>query len=345
MKIGTRIKTLRITKFFLITLLSTTVCETTSLYADDQFKRAPWIGVSAGSSLLQPDASKIMHTIEKDTDAAVRAAIGLDLNHRFAAEISFSNLGQVSFSDGHFADYRLTGVDALAYVFANKKNRFHRQGLLPFLRLGVSKMSNRSDIDFRRENDTSIVIGAGAEYAFANGLSVRADLISFDADAHYAGLGLIYRFKRSSTGTRAQKELVSKNIVATQFPTNVETDANAHPDVMFYLNHHDLNADALKTVAMLSQKLKSNSKLDVTLTGFSNSSGDKQHNQTLSERRAQAVRSALIQSGIDESRISLMAKGETERFSSLGKPPGIWLNQRVEVQLITNREVLMEGRV
>jgi len=57
-------------------------------------------------------------------------------------------------------------------------------------------MYNETDIFYIRDNDYSLLVGAGIEYGFRNGLAARLDVTSFDADAHSAGLALLYRLGR-----------------------------------------------------------------------------------------------------------------------------------------------------
>jgi OmpA-OmpF porin, OOP family len=72
-------------------------------------------------------------------------------------------------------------------------------------------------------------------------------------------------------------------------------------------------------------------KLHVSVDGYTDSVGSDAYNQKLSMRRAEAARRYLVDKGIDESRISVRAMGESNPVASNSTADGRAENRRVEI--------------
>ena len=64
-----------------------------------------------------------------------------------------------------------------------------------------------------------LVLGLGAEYALRFGLGIRAEFISYDSDAQFGGLSLLYRFG----GRRQETKEPALNLPTIPTPKPVET--------------------------------------------------------------------------------------------------------------------------
>ena len=71
--------------------------------------------------------------------------------------------------------------------------------------------------------------------------------------------------------------------------------------------------------------------ISVDIVGYTDSRGDDGANQVLSEERAAAVLAALVDRGIDESRISAEGRGEADPIDSNETDEGRQRNRRVEI--------------
>ena len=71
----------------------------------------------------------------------------------------------------------------------------------------------------------------------------------------------------------------------------------------------------------------------VTILGYADSDADEEYNQKLSENRAKAVKEAIIQLGVNGSRIVTKGLGELAPFESNDTNDGKMLNRRVEINL------------
>lgn len=83
--------------------------------------------------------------------------------------------------------------------------------------------------------------------------------------------------------------------------------------VNFALNDYSLRPDAKSIIAeKVIGELKQDSRLYVTIKGYTDPLGDAEYNERLSRNRAQTVKDFLISNGIGESRIRTFSYGETQ---------------------------------
>ncbi|MCK9491468.1 MAG: OmpA family protein [Sulfurimonas sp.] len=79
--------------------------------------------------------------------------------------------------------------------------------------------------------------------------------------------------------------------------------------------------------------LKQNPTYDAEIIGHTDSVGRAEANMLLSQKRANAAKSALISEGIDESRLTSKGRGELEPVISNRTKEGRAANRRIEVKL------------
>ena len=78
------------------------------------------------------------------------------------------------------------------------------------------------------------------------------------------------------------------------------------------MNSSNLRAAAQGNLRDLTQSLEDYEGTDVLVVGHTDSTGDADYNQSLSERRADAARNHLVGSGLESDRVTAMGMGETE---------------------------------
>lgn len=88
--------------------------------------------------------------------------------------------------------------------------------------------------------------------------------------------------------------------------------------------------DTLNAVALVLNKYN---RTFVDINGHTDSTGGLQHNQALSERRADSVARHLAQSGVDSRRFAINGYGPSQPVASNSTPDGRALNRRVEIYL------------
>ncbi len=87
--------------------------------------------------------------------------------------------------------------------------------------------------------------------------------------------------------------------------------------VFFNVNSSCIQANQQPEIAMTAAQVKENAGATVLVQGYASKDGSKAFNQKLSERRAQAVKKALVQNGVPESSITTEGLGVTEVFNKL----------------------------
>jgi outer membrane protein OmpA-like peptidoglycan-associated protein len=104
-------------------------------------------------------------------------------------------------------------------------------------------------------------------------------------------------------------------------------------DIMFATGSAQLNPDATASLHHVADYLKQNPGRKVLIEGFTDSTGTAALNQQLSEERADAVRLALANEGVDESRIQIEGMGPSEPLASNNSAAGRLMNRRVQIMV------------
>jgi outer membrane protein OmpA-like peptidoglycan-associated protein len=102
-------------------------------------------------------------------------------------------------------------------------------------------------------------------------------------------------------------------------------------DVLFDTGRAQLNPGSARKLDQLAQFLADHPERRVQIDGFTDSMGTESYNQDLSQRRADAVKVALVTRGIDSSRIGSQGYGKEFPVAGNTDSGGRQLNRRVEV--------------
>lgn len=114
-------------------------------------------------------------------------------------------------------------------------------------------------------------------------------------------------------------------------------------DVLFAFDKAMLTPNAAPRLDKLAGFLKQYPDRKLLIEGYTDSVGSDAYNQDLSERRAQAVRDALLQRGIDASRITTRGYGKAHPVADNASPEGRAMNRRVEI-VIADQQGNLKGR-
>ena len=104
-------------------------------------------------------------------------------------------------------------------------------------------------------------------------------------------------------------------------------------DVLFGTDLSRLNTEGMRTAQKLAKVLQENPRRTVMVEGFADSTGATAYNQALSERRAGAVQSALVELGVSRERVAMRGYGESYPVAGNDTAPNRQLNRRVEIVL------------
>ncbi|MCB1361674.1 MAG: OmpA family protein [Rhodobacter sp.] len=104
-------------------------------------------------------------------------------------------------------------------------------------------------------------------------------------------------------------------------------------DILFATDSASLRPDLQSDLRTIAANLQRYPDSIVVVTGHTDSTGTAAHNQALSERRADAVASVLISSGVPARRIQAVGAGQTQPIASNGTASGRAQNRRVEITI------------
>ncbi|MES9941590.1 MAG: OmpA family protein [Candidatus Thiodiazotropha sp. 6PLUC2] len=102
-------------------------------------------------------------------------------------------------------------------------------------------------------------------------------------------------------------------------------------DVLFSTGKTELLPGAMNTIDKLAAFLQEYPEKTVLVEGHTDNVGTDEFNMDLSERRALSVKEALIQVGVDASRIDTLGLGETSPITDNSTSAGRLKNRRVEI--------------
>jgi len=178
---------------------------------------------------------------------------------------------------------------------------------------------------------TAIGAGVGAILGQAIGRNTGATILGATVGAALGGIGggevggymdrqeqELRRAVAASeeAGVRRTKEVAAAAEAANVQRTQDILTATFRSEVLFDFDSAELKAGANTELARVASVLKKYPQTTIRVEGHTDGKGSDAYNQELSKRRADAVRTALIQQGIDPSRIEAVGLGETRPISS-----------------------------
>jgi len=102
-------------------------------------------------------------------------------------------------------------------------------------------------------------------------------------------------------------------------------------DVLFDFGKYDLRPEAKEKLAKLSGIVLGHPGLNLGIEGYTDNVGSDELNLTLSQRRAEEVRSYLVQQGLPETSVTAQGFGKSSPTADNSTPSGRQKNRRVEI--------------
>jgi outer membrane protein OmpA-like peptidoglycan-associated protein len=124
---------------------------------------------------------------------------------------------------------------------------------------------------------------------------------------------------------RTSDALASARVASVQRSQDVLT-ATFRSEVLFDFDSAVLKPGAYAELARVAAVLNRYPESTIMVEGHTDATGSEEHNQRLSQRRAQAVKDALIQRGVDPARIQALGYGESQPVSAADA-----MNRRVNI--------------
>ncbi len=194
----------------------------------------------------------------------------------------------------------LTGVDTKEMRSSVVQVRVMADGEHMKMYLGERRVANAPNAVFPRSDTLFLAVGsASADYPI-----------------------LIGPMRVAAGGKDLYDRLVESGRVSTQ-------------GVLFATNSAQIRPESTPTLAEIGQMLQKNPGLRIAIEGHTDSDGEAEANQSLSERRAAAVKEYLVaQLKIAVARLESMGFGESKPVASNDTPEGKAKNRRVELVLL-----------
>lgn len=119
----------------------------------------------------------------------------------------------------------------------------------------------------------------------------------------------------------------------------------ASHNILFDVDKAELRPESVAYLNGLAEFLKANTNYDIVLEGHTDNSAANDYNLALSERRAKAVQSHLVQRGVDISRTLVVSYGESRPIAPNQSATGKQENRRVSITTIERKSLPRTARI
>lgn len=197
----------------------------------------------------------------------------------------------------------------------------------------IASLSSCASLDTNQKQGTAIGAGVGAGVGAALGQAIGGDK---EATMLGAGIGAVLGgVAGNQVGNymdNQEREL--RNVMASSEAASIRRSqdvlvATFKGETFFNHDSTVLLPGGYREISRIATVLTKYNQTQIEVGGHTDSTGSEQYNQQLSQRRAEAVKNALVQQGIAPARITTVGYGESQPVSSSHA-----MNRRVEIVII-----------
>lgn len=320
------------------------------------YKENGWsVGMNIGKSKADIDSSSIRDGLENNgfgvnsvstnsSDEGYKIYLGYQFGPYFALEGGYFDLGDFGFRANTVPVTDYSGKTGL------KGWNLDLVGILPindrfsaFGRLGATRNDTKTRFNSNglintaayNQDDTYTKhkFGLGLQYDISAAFTVRLeaeryrmdDLVGNDGDLDLYSLGLVYRFgdnQPRSVATATREPMAAE--APQREPTVVaEPEVVVLEDVHFNFDTAELNPETKVILGQHVRTLKANPAAKVRIAGYTSASGTEEHNQALSERRAESIKAFLVGEGVAASRFKTIGYGQRNPAEYEARPSAL----------------------
>lgn len=178
---------------------------------------------------------------------------------------------------------------------------------------------------------TGVGAAVGAGLGAAIGRSGTAALIGAGAGALAGGLtgGAIGHYMDKQEAAMRQS---LANVEAADVKRNQDMlTVTFKSDVLFAVNSSTLKPGGYDELNRVARVLNQYPQTTITIAGHTDITGSEAYNQKLSERRAEAVKTALANMGVNTARMNTIGYGKNRPVADNDTEAGRQMNRRVEI--------------
>ncbi len=235
--------------------------------------------------------------------------------------------------------------DALALADAAAKERNSAEAIDKLAYIAKQKIALAQEVGKQKADEASAAAAgkerdqlrlaartAEADTAKANAERAKASAEMSQADAERARLAAAEAM-RQTQDAQAHAALLESQLAELAAKKTDRGMVITLGDVLFATDQAVLSGNGMATVQKLGNILNQNPDRTVLIEGHTDSTGTLAHNQELSERRADAVRNALMSMGVTRDRVATRGYGPAHPVASNNTAQDRQLNRRVEIIL------------
>ena len=304
-----------------------------------------------------------------ERDRGFKLFAGKQLNQYFAVEGGYFDLGKFGFNATTSGNGVLNGETGFRGANLDLVGQFPLSQRFSLLgRIGMNYAKTSTHFTGNRlaavtnpnpsERKVGAKAGLGLEYKFSEALAVRAeveryrinDAVGNRGDVDQASVSLVYKLGRPAARPAAYT-LPAEPMAAPPAPVVVQTPPPPPPpppvsekvsfaaESLFDFDQAVVKPDGKAALDGLLAKLQGMNTEAIVTVGHTDSVGSNAYNETLSLRRAEAVKAYLVSKGIEASRVFVEGKGEAQPVADNKSAEGRAKNRRVSVEVVGRRTV------
>ncbi len=197
----------------------------------------------------------------------------------------------------------------------------------------VASLTSCANLDTNQKQGTAIGAGAGAGVGAILGQAIGRNTKSTMIGAGIgAVLGGVAGNQMGKYMDNQEQEL--RNVMASSEASSIRRSedvlvATFKGEAFFNTNSAVLLPGGVAEMSRIAGVLNKYNQTQIEVGGHTDTTGSEQYNQQLSERRAEAVKNALVQQGVNPARIRAVGYGESRPISTDNA-----VNRRVEITII-----------
>ena len=197
----------------------------------------------------------------------------------------------------------------------------------------ITSLTSCAGLDTNQKQGTAIGTGVGAGVGAVLGQAIgrdtKATMIGAGIGAMVGGVAGNQFGKYMDNQEQALRNVMAQSEAASIRRSQDVLVATFKGETFFNFDSAAILPGGMNEISRISPILNQYNQTQIEVGGHTDTQGSAQYNQQLSQRRADAVKNALVQQGVNPSRIRAVGYGESRPISSDHA-----MNRRVEITIV-----------